>query len=159
MTDCGDAGGESCCTSLGVPCGTYYRTYNTAGSLTGPPDGGWPDEADPATISGFRLDEYDVTVGRFRQFVNAVLPPDGGTGWLPTPGSGKHTHLNGGLGLANSAAQTSDLKSAVDARAPGDGGHGIRRTSEKARLMRLPPARPAQFDPKDDKRISAASRR
>jgi formylglycine-generating enzyme required for sulfatase activity len=60
-------------------------------------------EADPVTISGFRLDKYLVTVGRFRQFVNAVLPPDGGTGWLPAAGSGKHTHLNGGKGLADSA--------------------------------------------------------
>jgi sulfatase modifying factor 1 len=62
-------------------------------------DGGPIREADPATVSTFRLDKYLVTVGRFRQFVNAVLPVDGGTGWLPSPGSGKHTHLNGGNGL------------------------------------------------------------
>jgi formylglycine-generating enzyme required for sulfatase activity len=59
-------------------------------------------------VSGFRLDEYDVTVGRFRQFVNTVLPPDGGTGWTPPEGSGKHTHLNGGQGLV-------DLGTAADA--------------------------------------------
>jgi formylglycine-generating enzyme required for sulfatase activity len=52
-------------------------------------------------VSSFRLDKYLVTVGRFRQFVNAVLPPDGGSGWVPSAGSGKHTHLNGGLGLVN----------------------------------------------------------
>jgi formylglycine-generating enzyme required for sulfatase activity len=52
-------------------------------------------------VSGFRFDKYLVTVGRFRQFVEAVFPPDGGTGWLPPAGSGKHTHLNGGQGLAN----------------------------------------------------------
>jgi formylglycine-generating enzyme len=40
-----------------------------------------------------------VTVGRFRQFVGALLPRDGGVGWLPSVGSGKHTHLNGGNGL------------------------------------------------------------
>jgi formylglycine-generating enzyme required for sulfatase activity len=51
---------------------------------------------DPATVSGFRLDKYDVTVGRFRQFVNAW---NNGAGWLPSQGSGKHTHLNGGNGL------------------------------------------------------------
>jgi formylglycine-generating enzyme required for sulfatase activity len=39
-----------------------------------------------------------VTVGRFRQFVNAW---NGGAGYTPQAGSGKHTHLNGGLGLAN----------------------------------------------------------
>jgi len=93
MTDCG-ASSESCCTSLEVTGGTYYRTFtNTGGSPTG--------EADPATVSGFRLDKYLVTVGRFRQFVSAVYPPPGGTRWSPPPGSGKHTHLNGGMGLLN----------------------------------------------------------
>jgi formylglycine-generating enzyme required for sulfatase activity len=88
MTNCG-AASESCCTSLDVPGGTYYRTYDNDGS-------GPTNETDPATVSGFRLDRYLVTVGRFRQFVNAI---DGG--WLPPAGSGKHTHLNGGLGLVN----------------------------------------------------------
>ena len=48
-------------------------------------------------MSGFRLDKYLVTVGRFRQFVAASA-----AGWVPTAGSGKHAHLNGGQGLANS---------------------------------------------------------
>jgi formylglycine-generating enzyme required for sulfatase activity len=71
-----------------VPGGTYYRTY------TYDADGG-TGLADPATVSGFRLDKYLVTVGRFRQFVNAWK-----AGWLPSGGSGIHTHLNGGKGLA-----------------------------------------------------------
>src|SRR4029077_1898672 len=58
-------------------------------------------EADPATVSSFRLDKYLVTVGRFRRFVNAW---NNGSGDAPPAGSGKHTHLNGGLGLANSAS-------------------------------------------------------
>jgi formylglycine-generating enzyme required for sulfatase activity len=57
--------------------------------------------ADAATVSSFRLDKYDVTVGRFRQFVRAW---NGGAGYTPPAGSGKHTHLNGGRGLANGAA-------------------------------------------------------
>jgi len=92
LTNCGP-NAESCCTSLEVAGGTFYRTYRNNG--TGP-----TGEADPATVSDFLLDKYDVTVGRFRQFVDAVLPPNG-TGWLPPPGSGKHTHLNAGLGLVN----------------------------------------------------------
>jgi formylglycine-generating enzyme required for sulfatase activity len=52
-------------------------------------------------VSGFRLDKYLVTVGRFRQFVKAW---NGGAGWTPPEGSGKHTHLNGGQGLANSGS-------------------------------------------------------
>jgi formylglycine-generating enzyme required for sulfatase activity len=70
-----------------VTGGTYYRTYTNSGS-------GPTDEADPATVSGFRLDKYLVTVGRFRQFVNAW-----NAGWTPPAGSGKHTYLNGGSGL------------------------------------------------------------
>lgn len=89
LTDCG-ALSESCCTSLEVTGGTYYRTYVN--------DGGGPSgEADPATVSSFRLDKYLVTVGRFRQFVAAY---GNGSGWTPAVGSGKHTHLNEGRGLS-----------------------------------------------------------
>ncbi len=91
MTDCGTAS-ESCCTSLEVTGGTYYRTYTNTGT-------GATGAADSATISSFRLDKYLVTVGRFRQFVAAW---NGGAGYVPPAGSGVHTHLNGGLGLENS---------------------------------------------------------
>jgi sulfatase modifying factor 1 len=90
MTNCG-ASSESCCTSLEVAGGTFYRTYTNSGS-------GPTAEADPASVSGFRLDKYLVTVGRFRRFVNAW---NGGAGYAPPAGAGKHSHLNGGQGLAN----------------------------------------------------------
>ena len=114
MVNCltGGAETESCCTSPEVQGGTFYRTYaNDGGGPTG--------ETDPATVSNFRLDKYLVTVGRFRQFVTAVLPdggagwtgdggfPDGGLRWVPEPGSGKHAHLNEGSGLANEPNVTS----------------------------------------------------
>jgi sulfatase modifying factor 1 len=86
-------------TSLEVAGGTFYRTYANSGS-------GPTAEADSATVSTFRLDEYDVTVGRFRQFVAAWDEGsglDGGAGYEPAAGSGKHVHLNGGLGLVNVA--------------------------------------------------------
>jgi formylglycine-generating enzyme required for sulfatase activity len=91
LSGCG-VNSESCCTSLNVFAGTYDRTYTNSGT-------GATGLADPATVSEFRLDKYLVTVGRFREFVSAVSPPDGGAGWLPMPGSGKHAHLNGGSGL------------------------------------------------------------
>jgi formylglycine-generating enzyme len=97
-------GSESCCTSLPVTGGTYDRTYDPSGSDGGVPlaaDGGPTGEADPATISSLRLDKYLVTVGRFRQFVSAW---NGGAGYTPPAGSGIHTYLNGGQGLANSAS-------------------------------------------------------
>jgi formylglycine-generating enzyme required for sulfatase activity len=100
MTNCGPGGSgtESCCTSLEVTtaleseASPYYRTYTNDG------DGGL-GEADPATVSAFRLDKYLVTVGRYRQFVAAWSG-----GYYPCSGSGKHTHLNLGQGLANSAS-------------------------------------------------------
>lgn len=89
LTNCG-AHLERCCASLLVCGGTYYRGYYNARGE------GATYERDPATVSSFRLDKYLVTVGRFRQFVNAWK-----AGYEPPAGSGKHTHLNGGLGLAN----------------------------------------------------------
>jgi len=75
--------GESCCASPTVTGGMFNRDNNASY---------------PATVSSFRLDKYEVTVGRFRNFVAAVVG-----GWKPASGSGKHTHLNSGAGLANSA--------------------------------------------------------
>ncbi len=95
MTNCGD-GTESCCTSLPVTGGTFYRNYANPGS-------GPTLEADPATVSSFRLDKYEVTVGRFRQFVQALVGNDNQVGWLPPAGSGKHTHLRGGAGLVDNS--------------------------------------------------------
>jgi formylglycine-generating enzyme required for sulfatase activity len=92
MTNCGTSQ-ESCCKSIEVPRGTYYRTYSNSGS-------GPTGVADLATVSGFRMDKYLVTVGRFRQFVAWW---NGGSNY-PAAGSGKHVHLNGGQGLANSGS-------------------------------------------------------
>ena len=104
LSNCG-ASSESCCTSLEVPDGTFYRTYDEInwpdGGLTLSADGGATGEADPATVNGFRLDKYLVTVGRFRQYVDYLA---GSAGAPPSNASGIHTHLNGGLGLANGSA-------------------------------------------------------
>ncbi len=79
LINCG-AANESCCTNLAVTGGAYHRTYDSVGlsadggygsTATLAADGGPTSEADPATVSSFRLDKYDVTVGRFRQFVAA----------------------------------------------------------------------------------------
>ena len=90
MNTCGPDGKESCCTSLTVAAGSFSRTYSNNGS-------GATGKADPATISTFRLDKYETTVGRLRQFVNYLAAG----GALPAAGSGKHSHLNGGKGLAD----------------------------------------------------------
>ncbi len=80
-SNCGASGSESCGASLLVTGGTFNRGR---------------DPNLPATLSDFRLDKYEVTVGRFRKFVEAWV-----TGWRPSAGAGKHVHLNGGSGLAS----------------------------------------------------------
>jgi formylglycine-generating enzyme required for sulfatase activity len=80
MTNCGAGHAESCCTSPRVLGGTFGRLSSV-------------------TVSDFRLDKYLVTVGRFRQFVTAWRG-----GYVPPPGSGKHTFLNGGRGLVDGTA-------------------------------------------------------
>lgn len=81
-------GADSCCTSLLVPGGPFNRSYD-------PLRADYMDAGFKATLSSFRLDKYEVTVGRFRKFIESGA-------WRPTGGAGKHTHLNGGKGLAAS---------------------------------------------------------
>jgi len=73
--------GESCCTSPSINGGTYNRIN---------------DANYPATVSDFRLDKYEVTVGRFRKFAAAW-----NDGWRPVAGAGKHAYLSSGKGLAD----------------------------------------------------------
>jgi formylglycine-generating enzyme required for sulfatase activity len=79
-------GNDSCCNSPIVTGGTYRRSYD---GLT------YTDQSFPATVTSFRLDRYEVTVARFRKFVNAWV-----AGYRPAAGAGKHAHLNSGSGLA-----------------------------------------------------------
>ena len=90
-TTCGKNEDESCCTSPLVEGGTYSRTYTNQGK-------GASGKGDPATISSYRLDKYEVTVARMREYVKYL---EGG-GSPPAAGSGKHSYLNGGKGLADS---------------------------------------------------------
>lgn len=52
---CGPSGNESCCTSLLVPGGTFYRSYD---GVT------YTDKSYPATVSDFALDKYEIKIGR-----------------------------------------------------------------------------------------------
>jgi len=58
--NCGPTGNESCCTSPVVCGGTFNRTSG---------DGTHNDATHKATVSNFRLDKYEITVGRFKKFV------------------------------------------------------------------------------------------
>jgi formylglycine-generating enzyme len=54
--------GVSCCASLRVPGGTFLRRFD---------NDEWSDGTFPAYVSPFYLDKFEVTVGRFRQFLSA----------------------------------------------------------------------------------------
>lgn len=75
---CGPQGDEPCCASPLVEGGEYSRLQ--------PPDTTTPY---PAKVSDFRLDRFEVTVGRFRRFVEAY------PGSKPAPGAGAHPAIPG----------------------------------------------------------------
>lgn len=64
---CGPTSNGDCCASNVVPgigSATYYRSYDGQTA-------GYTSQAFPALVSSFRLDKYEITVGRFRKFVAA----------------------------------------------------------------------------------------
>jgi formylglycine-generating enzyme required for sulfatase activity len=101
---CGPSSSGDCCASSVVPAGSFYRGYDGTN---------FTSTAYPATVSDFRLDTYEITVGRFRKFAAAFKqtmiaqgagknPNDAAdTGWSTT----WNTHLD-----ASAAALTSALE-------------------------------------------------
>jgi formylglycine-generating enzyme len=88
-----------------VPGGTYYRSYDGV-TLT--------NKSFPATVSSFNMDIYEVTVGRFRKFVDAGK---GTSATAPAADAGANPHYSGtgwksswNIQLSNS---TSTLKSGL----------------------------------------------
>lgn len=71
---CGPARNESCCAQSAVPGGVFDRGN---------------DATYPATVSAFSLDRFEVTVGRFRRFVEAY-PAN-----KPASGAGAHPNIFG----------------------------------------------------------------
>ena len=102
---CGPSGTDDCCASPSVPGGTFYRSHDVAS------DGMFPDTSYPATVSAFRLDRFEVTVGRFRAFVAAgegtqARPPAAGTGaHARIPGSGWDVSWNSALATDTAALE------------------------------------------------------
>ena len=78
-SNCGPTSSEDCCDSPDVPGGTFFRDYD---GVT------FTNKSYPATVSDFRLDRFEISVGRFRAFVDAGLgtqasPPAAGDGAHP----------------------------------------------------------------------------
>lgn len=82
---CGPNADENCCsTATPIPGGTFYRSHDIAS------DGMYPSTSYPATVSPFMLDRFEVTVSRFRKFVEA------GQGTQESPpiaGAGAHARI------------------------------------------------------------------
>jgi formylglycine-generating enzyme len=68
---------ESCCASRLVPGGTFLRSYDGVNDL---------DDQYGATVSSFRLDRFEVTVSRFRRWLQVYDTP----GARPASGSGRN---------------------------------------------------------------------
>lgn len=72
---CGLAGSDDCCASILVPGGPFQLGYDQADSISNP--------AHAIVLTPYYLDQYEVTLGRFRQFVDHYdawtkpLPGDG----------------------------------------------------------------------------------
>ncbi|MFW5739298.1 MAG: formylglycine-generating enzyme family protein [Myxococcota bacterium] len=60
------------------------------------------------TVSAFQLDTFEVTVGRFRRFVDSFAGP-------PAPGSGAHPHVPGSGWLATWDTSLPDSKQSLSA--------------------------------------------
>lgn len=83
---CGASRNEDCCASLTVPGGTFHRGFDVASDS----DSGTNEY--PATVATFRLDKFEVTVGRFRAFLAAG---QGTSAMAPTSASGTHPRIPG----------------------------------------------------------------
>ncbi len=96
--ECND---ESCCTNIVVPGGTFRMGRGTelcSGCVDGcPGTASCSANEQPehfATVARFALDKYEVTVGRYRAYIEAggytqAAPPPPDTGAIPgLPGSG-----------------------------------------------------------------------
>ena len=106
---CGPNADEDCCSkATPIPGGTFFRSYDVAA------DGMYPSMNYPATVSSFMLDRFEVTVGRFRTFVEAGM---GTRAIPPTVGAGAHAKISGSGWDASwntsLAADTSTLLTAV----------------------------------------------
>lgn len=83
---CGPAGDEDCCASAVVPGGSYLRAYDAGADRV------YRDERHVASIASIALDRFEVSVGRFRAFLDAGR---GLASTAPQPGDGAHPWIAG----------------------------------------------------------------
>ena len=84
--NCGASQSDDCCSTLDVPGSSFDRDFAATDGGIGSGPGG---SATRATVSTFQLDKYEVTVGRYRAFVNAYPSS------RPNTGDGAHERIPG----------------------------------------------------------------
>jgi len=106
---CGPNGNVSCCASNlvpGIATPSFYRSYDGVTA-------GYTSQAFPAQVGDFRLDNYEITVGRFRKFVAAysqnMIPAGAGKNPNNSTDTGWNTAWNTSL-AATPGVLTSALK-------------------------------------------------
>lgn len=78
-------GAHGCCDGDRMPSGDFQMGCQVEG------DGDYDEyPAHPVSVSAFRLDEFEVTVGRYRKFAEAFAQ-----GWRPMDGAGAHPKIDG----------------------------------------------------------------
>jgi sulfatase modifying factor 1 len=100
--DAGCGSDSSCCERPLVEGGMFYLSaYATL-------DGSVDDRSAPATVTSFSLDKFEVTVGRFKNFLaSGCFTPEAGAGALPTiPGSGWDSSWNLALSVDGGNLET-----------------------------------------------------
>jgi formylglycine-generating enzyme len=104
--------GHDCCAAMHIPGGSFLRGYDGATHT---------NRSYPATVSDFWLDEFEVTVGRFRAFVDAYPASK------PMIGSGAHPRILNS-GWQGSWPATTSKEALANALASGDCPSPIPRT-------------------------------
>jgi formylglycine-generating enzyme required for sulfatase activity len=108
---CGEQANDDCCATSLVPGGKFQRNFDPVVVKFAP--------GHYATVSPYRLDTYDVSVGRFRAFLDA-LPSA-----TPAAGAGAHPKVKGsGWQAAWPLGSAQDIKAAIgvfQAQMNGDG--------------------------------------
>ncbi len=117
---CGTSGDpRSCCASHLVPGGTFTRDYDGVSA-------GHMNDTFKATVSAFLLDDFEVSVERFKRFVDAypATTADGGTpqgGSVPAIGSGKNANDPRDVGWASTFTLPRDRAALIASVSGGDG--------------------------------------
>ncbi|MFW5739502.1 MAG: SUMF1/EgtB/PvdO family nonheme iron enzyme [Myxococcota bacterium] len=108
---CGPGGDGNCCDRTSLPATTFSMGRSASGQDACPVGYTCGSNEIPehdVTVSAFQLDTFEVTVGRFRRFLDSFTGP-------PAPGSGAHPHVSGSGWLASWDASLPDSKQSLSA--------------------------------------------